>query len=131
LCLSYGFSCGGQNFCFRDVELIPQPSGIFGRAIVPTQGDSGGWVLSDDQPAEWAGLFFGEDGKLASPSVLNGSTSGHNRPPPRFSCPRPMIRRRLPEGDPEGPIEPRDHASCPRFRCGAKWLRVRVMLVVQ
>jgi len=31
-------------------------------ATVPTQGDSGGWVLTDDQPPRWAGLFFGEDG---------------------------------------------------------------------
>jgi hypothetical protein len=64
LCLSYGFSSGGQNFCFRDsIELVPQPSGILGRTTVPTQGDSGGWVLTNDQPPEWAGLFFGEDGK--------------------------------------------------------------------
>lgn len=64
LCLSYSFSSGGQNFCFRDsIELIPQPSGLLGRATVPTQGDSGSWVLTDDQPPEWAGLFFGEDGK--------------------------------------------------------------------
>lgn len=64
LCLSYGFSSGGQDFCFRDaVELVPQPSGLLGRTIVPTQGDSGGWVLTDDQPPDWAGLFFGEDGR--------------------------------------------------------------------
>jgi hypothetical protein len=64
LCLSYGFSSGGQNFCFRDtVELVPQPSGLFGHAAVPTQGDSGGWVLTNSQPPDWAGLFFGEDGR--------------------------------------------------------------------
>jgi hypothetical protein len=64
LCLSYGFSSGGQDFCFRDaVELLPQPSGLFGHTVVPTQGDSGGWVLTDDQPPDWAGLFFGEDGR--------------------------------------------------------------------
>lgn len=64
LCLSYGFAGGGQTFCFRDViELVPQPIGFFGRSVVPTQGDSGGWVLTDDTPPEWAGLFFGEDGK--------------------------------------------------------------------
>jgi hypothetical protein len=64
LCLSYGFASGGQTFCFRDsIELVPQPSGVLGRTIVPTQGDSGSWVLTDDQPPEWAGLFFGEDGK--------------------------------------------------------------------
>ena len=64
LCLSYGFSHGGQNFCFRDaIELVPQPSGVLGRTIVPTQGDSGSWILTDDLPPEWAGVFFGEDGK--------------------------------------------------------------------
>jgi hypothetical protein len=64
LCLSYGFSSSGQDFCFRDaVELVPQPSGLFGHTVVPTQGDSGGWVFTDDQPPDWAGLFFGEDGR--------------------------------------------------------------------
>ena len=64
LCLSYGFTDGVQNFCFRDaIELVPQPSGMFGGTVVPTQGDSGGWVLSDDNPADWVGVFFGEDGK--------------------------------------------------------------------
>ena len=69
LCLSYTFKEGTQDFCFRDsIELLPQPRGPFGGAIgsmmttVPTQGDSGGWVLTDDQPPRWAGLFFGEDG---------------------------------------------------------------------
>jgi len=64
LCLSYAFLGGGQSFCFRDViELVPQPSGILGSTTVPTLGDSGAWVLTDDQPPDWAGLFFGQDGK--------------------------------------------------------------------
>lgn len=69
LCMSYQFNHGGQDFCFRDaIELIPQPWGPFGGAVghlmttVPQQGDSGGWVLTDNQPPDWAGLFFGEDG---------------------------------------------------------------------
>jgi hypothetical protein len=69
LCLSYCFSRGGLDYCFRDsIELIPQPwgpfGGTFGRMMttVPVQGDSGGWVLTDDQPPAWACLFFGEDG---------------------------------------------------------------------
>jgi hypothetical protein len=69
LCLSYSFKEGTQNFCFRDsIELLPQSRSPFGGALgsmmatVPTQGDSGGWVLTDDQPPRWAGLFFGEDG---------------------------------------------------------------------
>jgi hypothetical protein len=69
LCISYCFSRGGQDYCFRDsIELIPQPWGPIGGAIgrmmttVPVPGDSGAWVLTDDQPPAWAGLFFGEDG---------------------------------------------------------------------
>lgn len=64
LCLSYAFLGGGQKFCFLDViELTPQPTGLLGRTLVPTLGDSGAWVLTDDQPPDWAGLFFGQDGK--------------------------------------------------------------------
>jgi hypothetical protein len=69
LCLSYTFKDGAKDYCFRDsIELLPQPWGPFGGTLgsmmttVPTQGDSGGWVLTDDQPQEWAGMFFGEDG---------------------------------------------------------------------
>lgn len=69
LCLSYQFNFGGQDFCFRyAIELVPQPRGPLGGAVghlltvVPQQGDSGGWVLTDTQPPDWAGLFFGEDG---------------------------------------------------------------------
>jgi hypothetical protein len=62
--LSYAFLGGGQKFCFLDViELTPQPTGLLGRTLVPTLGDSGAWVLTDDQPPDWAGLFFGQDGK--------------------------------------------------------------------
>lgn len=70
LAISYSFAEGGQDFCFRDaIELLPQPWGPFGGTLghmmtkVPTQGDSGGWVLTDDDPADWVGLFFGEDGQ--------------------------------------------------------------------
>jgi hypothetical protein len=53
LCMSYQFAGGDQKFCFRDlIELIPQPTGILGGTIVPTQGDSGAWVLTNDQPPE-------------------------------------------------------------------------------
>lgn len=69
LCISYCFSRGGKDYCFRDsIELLPQSRGPFGGALgrliatVPVQGDSGGWVLTDEQPPAWAGLFFGEDG---------------------------------------------------------------------
>lgn len=67
--ISYCFSRDGNDYCFRDsIELLPQPwgpiGGIFGQMMttVPVQGDSGGWVLTDDQPPAWAGMFFGEDG---------------------------------------------------------------------
>lgn len=69
LCISYTFREGSSDFCFRDsIELLPQPWGPFGGPIgsllatVPTQGDSGGWVLTNDQPTQWAGMFYGEDG---------------------------------------------------------------------
>ena len=69
LCLSYQFTESGHDYCFRDaIELLPQPRGPLGGAIgslfatVPTQGDSGGWILTDDTPADWAAVFFGEDG---------------------------------------------------------------------
>lgn len=69
LCISYQFTQAGQDYCFRDaIELVPQPWGPLGGPLghmmttVPQQGDSGGWVLTDTQPADWAGLFFGEDG---------------------------------------------------------------------
>lgn len=69
LCLSYSFNQGGNDFCFRDaIEILPQSWGPFGGTLgqimstVPTQGDSGAWVLTDDQPPNWAGVFFGEDG---------------------------------------------------------------------
>lgn len=69
LCLSYCFK-SGQDYCFRDsIELLPQPWGPFGGPIgqmmstLPTQGDSGAWVLTSDQPPDWAGVFFGEDGQ--------------------------------------------------------------------
>ena len=70
LCLSYAFSDSGKDFCFRDtVELLPQPRGPVGGTLghmmttVPTEGDSGGRVLTDDTPPSWAALFFGEDGQ--------------------------------------------------------------------
>lgn len=64
LCISYSFSSGSQNFCFRDViEMVPQPSGLLGRAVAPTNGDSGSWVLTDTQPPDWAAVCFGTDGK--------------------------------------------------------------------
>lgn len=70
LCMSYGFTAGGHSFCFRDaIELLPQPWGPFGGILgqmmttLPTQGDSGSWLLTDDQPPDWAGVFFGEDGQ--------------------------------------------------------------------
>jgi hypothetical protein len=70
LCLSYSFSQAGRDYCFRDViELLPQPRGPFGgplgqmTAKVPSQGDSGAWVITEDQPADWAGVFFAEDGQ--------------------------------------------------------------------
>jgi hypothetical protein len=72
LCMSYSFRDGGQHFCFRDsIELIPQPWGPFGGTLgkwmtkMPTQGDSGGWILTEDNPPQWAGLFFGENGRSA------------------------------------------------------------------
>ena len=69
LCLSYSFHQGTSNFCFRDaIEIWPVSWSPFGGRVgqvmskLPTQGDSGGWVLIDDQPPIWAGVFFGEDG---------------------------------------------------------------------
>lgn len=70
LAISYVFQENQQDFCFRDsIELLPQPSGPFGGALgrltttIPTQGDSGAWVLTTDPKPVWAGLFFGEDGQ--------------------------------------------------------------------
>jgi hypothetical protein len=70
LCISYLFAQGGRSYCFRDaIEILPQPWGPFGGPIgqmmtkVPTQGDSGAWILTDDQLPDWAGVFFGEDGQ--------------------------------------------------------------------
>ncbi|MDZ7927137.1 MAG: hypothetical protein U5L46_08675 [Agrobacterium sp.] len=69
LAISYAFTDGSSTYCFRDqIELRPQPTLPIGGALghlvtpVPTQGDSGGWVLTDDATPLWAGVFFGEDG---------------------------------------------------------------------
>ncbi|KEQ08275.1 hypothetical protein GV67_00040 [Pseudorhizobium pelagicum] len=69
LAISYAFSKGGTDYCFRDaIELKPQPrlpiGGALGHltAAMPTQGDSGAWVLTCDATPVWAGVFFGEDG---------------------------------------------------------------------
>jgi hypothetical protein len=69
LAIGYTFRDGSSDFCFRDsIELLPQPRGPFGGTLgswlttMPTQGDSGGWVLTNDQPPRWAGMFYGEDG---------------------------------------------------------------------
>lgn len=68
LCLSYQFTGAGNDYCYRDaIELIPRPrvpiGGALGQmtAIVPVQGDSGSWVVTDDTPAQWAGMLFGAD----------------------------------------------------------------------
>jgi hypothetical protein len=69
LALSYVFRENQQDFCFRDtIELLPQPWGPFGGILgqftttMPSQGDSGAWVLTSDDSPLWAALFFGEDG---------------------------------------------------------------------
>jgi hypothetical protein len=69
LAISYAFTDGTSTYCFRDqIELRPQPvipiGGALGHLVtpMPTQGDSGGWVLTDDATPLWAGVFFGEDG---------------------------------------------------------------------
>lgn len=69
LAISYAFTDGTSTYCFRDqIELRPQPVIPIGGALghlftpMPTQGDSGGWVLTDDATPLWAGVFFGEDG---------------------------------------------------------------------
>lgn len=69
LAISYAFTDGSSTYCFRDqIELKPQPvipiGGALGHLVtpMPTQGDSGGWVLTDDATPLWAGVFFGEDG---------------------------------------------------------------------
>lgn len=70
LAISYAFKKGGQSFCFRDsIELKPRPKFGIGGALgtllstLPTQGDSGAWVLTQDTPPAWAGVFFAEDGQ--------------------------------------------------------------------
>lgn len=70
LALSYAFWKDGQTFCFRDsIELVPRPrfglAGPLGTLFspLPTQGDSGAWVLTEDTPPAWAGVLFGEDGQ--------------------------------------------------------------------
>ena len=69
LCLSYQFSDGVGSYCFRDViELRPRPRGPLGgpiarlMATVPRPGDSGGWVLTNSQSRDWAGMCFATDG---------------------------------------------------------------------
>lgn len=71
LAISYAFATGGKTFCFRDsIELKPRPKYGIGGALgtilsttLPTQGDSGAWVLTQDATPAWAGIFFAEDGQ--------------------------------------------------------------------
>lgn len=70
LALSYRFTDGSADYCFRDaIELLPQSrfglGGALGAltAMMPTQGDSGSWVITDETRPVWAGMFFGEDGR--------------------------------------------------------------------
>lgn len=70
LAISYGFRRNGQSYCFRDsIELLRRPRFGLGGPLgtifsqLPTQGDSGAWVLTEDTPPVWAGVFFGEDGR--------------------------------------------------------------------
>ncbi|HUC16761.1 MAG TPA: hypothetical protein VMA37_03625 [Acetobacteraceae bacterium] len=70
LAISYAFTRGGKSYCFRDsVELKPRSKWGIGGALgtllstLPTQGDSGAWVLTQDAPPAWAGVFFAEDGQ--------------------------------------------------------------------
>jgi hypothetical protein len=91
LCLSYAFSDGGKEYCFRDtIELLPQPRGPFGGIVgdytakVPMKGDSGAWVITDDQPGLWACMFFGEDGDrgfaIRSSWIKNWADNSAGRP---------------------------------------------------
>lgn len=68
LAISYTFSSGRLDYCFRDaIELLPRSpvalGGVLGQltAVCPTQGDSGAWVLTADSNRIWAGMLFGED----------------------------------------------------------------------
>jgi hypothetical protein len=64
LCLSYIIGTGTHTFCFRDtIEMVPQPRGLFCGAAAPVGGDSGAWLLTDNQPPDWAGVCIGSDGK--------------------------------------------------------------------
>ncbi len=70
LAISYAFTRGGKSYCFRDaIELKPRPRFGIGGAIgtlfstLPTQGDSGAWVLTQESLPAWAGVFFAEDGQ--------------------------------------------------------------------
>jgi hypothetical protein len=70
LAISYTFVKGGKSFCFRDsIELKARPRFGIGGALgtlfssIPTRGDSGAWVLTQDTPPAWAGIFFAEDGQ--------------------------------------------------------------------
>lgn len=75
LAISYAFDvprpgAGGRDtYLFRDaIEIVPQPrlpiAGKLGRATAgaPKKGDSGAWVLTEDNPPAWAGMLFGTDG---------------------------------------------------------------------
>jgi len=71
LAISYAFATAGKTFCFRDsIELKPRAKYGIGGALgtllsttLPTQGDSGAWVLTQDATPAWAGIFFAEDGQ--------------------------------------------------------------------
>lgn len=70
LAISYAFTKVGKSYCFRDsIELKPRPRFGIGGALgtlfstLPTQGDSGAWILTQDAPPAWAGVFFAEDGQ--------------------------------------------------------------------
>lgn len=70
LAISYAFTQGVSSYCFRDtIELKPRPRfGVGGGlgtvfSTLPTHGDSGAWVLTQDALPAWAGVFFAEDGQ--------------------------------------------------------------------
>jgi hypothetical protein len=68
LCLSYSMHSRGERYCFQEtIEVVPEPrfplAGRLGRmfSFPPRRGDSGGWVITEENEPRWAGLLFAAD----------------------------------------------------------------------
>ena len=64
LAISYKFSDQGGDYLFRDaIEVLTEPRVLGAIGIgLPTQGDSGAWLATEESSPIWAAMLFGEDG---------------------------------------------------------------------